>query len=150
MKHLFVALYFVFAGALALATSDGYTEVHLVVAPLQGGSYEVKSFPFVGCYGINYGPQTQIFTEEYKVPSSVGCSTSDPIRYENINALSCASSTFTWNDDFTKVEAAEIDISKCTVDKTELKSFQTSISKALRNNFGMKIIVTVSGSPKKI
>ncbi len=101
------------SGPAALATADAFTTIHIVTQEIyDGGGYVVKSAPFIGCYGINEGPQVAQWTAEYIVPSNIGCG---GLKYqENINALTCGQVThFKEADNFMSIKEITLDISKC-------------------------------------
>lgn len=117
----------------AFATIDTNARVYIVVQHVQDNEeFFVERVPIIGCYGLVQGPQLVAFTQEYKVPSSVGCG-SKQIE-ENINYLTCAKVvSFKESEDFVSFSEITLDISKCEAKNNP--KFITMLRTAAKLNF---------------
>lgn len=123
----------------AWATFDGWATVHLVTNdPQEIDLYEVKEFPFWGCYGPFYGPKLSAFTKEFHVPSNLGCGM--PAFPQDINALSCAKVVdSTESSDYMSLDSLVLDLSGCP----QGAGFKAAAERAAKLNFGSQIKVTI-------
>lgn len=137
MKKFILAL--AILGALlpaskSVATTDALTDIALVVRNIHDPDlFEVRNFTIFGCYGTDTGPLLAQFTEEYKIPSNIGCG--GQRFFDNINYLTCAkiSKSVANEKIYTGLDLIELDISKCDAKTNE--NFIAAVRLAVIRNF---------------
>lgn len=123
------------APQVAHATVDGHDRIYLVVRNIQSEEFFVERAPIIGCYGLAQGPQLVAWTQEYKVPSNIGCG--DQRFEDNINYLTCAKILSSKeSDDYSSFKEITLDISKC--DAKDDAKFITMLRTSAKLNFPLK------------
>jgi hypothetical protein len=134
MKFLAMGLFVSLLAPYAMATTDGYDSVLLVVPSVQeDGEFRLMSAPIVACYGTPMEPRLKQFVSTYKAPY-IGCAGEDAVEPVNINALTCASvESYIENDSYDGLKSIALDISKCAHKGSD--HFKTMIRTAVSRNF---------------
>lgn len=120
---------------VAHATVDAHDRIYIVARNIQSEEFFVERAPIIGCYGLARGPQLVAWTQEYKVPSNIGCG--DQRFEDNINYLTCAKVLSSKeSDDYSSFKEITLDISKC--DAKDDAKFITMLRTSAKLNFPLK------------